>query len=154
MANTDQPSSSTVEKLKKLMCKRATQRGHASHFMNMINTFDDSTDIVELEYYRDRLQEVLQSLIVLDESVQDLLEDEEYVADAEKCEELVDGAKQAVRKADRIIKEKRGEIPPHTAGRSQVMHSPPKIIHKIGTYSMLLLGSFALCDMRSNEGDL
>jgi hypothetical protein len=46
-------------------------------------------------------------LIALDESVHDLLEDEEYAEDAEKCEELVDGAKRAVRKADRIIKEEK-----------------------------------------------
>jgi hypothetical protein len=131
MANTDQPSSSTVEKLKKLKRKRATQRGKASRFMNKINTFDDSTDIVELEHYRDGLIEVLQNLIVLDGSVQDLLEDEKYAADVEKCEELVDGAKRAIRNTDKIIKEKRGEIPPHTAGRSQVTQSPPKIIQEV-----------------------
>ena len=131
MANTDQPSSSTIEKLKKMKRQRATQRGHASRFMNAINTFGDSTDIEELEHYRDRLQEVLQNLIVFDESVQDLLVDEENAADAEKCEELVDGAKRAVRKANRIIKEKWGDIPPHTVGRSQVTHSPPKIIQEV-----------------------
>jgi hypothetical protein len=75
ISNTDQPSSSTVEKLKKLKHKRATQRGHASRFMKAINTFDDSTVIEEQEHCRDRLQEALQSLTVL-ESVQDLLEDE------------------------------------------------------------------------------
>jgi hypothetical protein len=93
----------------------------------MLLTFDESTDLEELEHHKDRLQEVLQNLIALDESVQDLLEDEEYETDAEKCEELVDGAKRAVRKAGRI-KEKRGEITPQTAGRSLVTHSQPKII--------------------------
>jgi hypothetical protein len=85
--------------------------------MNAIDTFDDSTDLEVLEHHKDRLQVVLQNLIALEESFQDLLEDEEYEADAEKCEELVDGAKRAVRKADRIIREKRGEITPQTAGR-------------------------------------
>ena len=103
MADKDQTNLPTVEKLKR---KRATQRAHATRFMNTINTFDGSTDIEELEHYRDRLREVLQILIALDESVHDLLEDEEYAEDAQKCEELVDGPKMAVRKADRTIKDK------------------------------------------------
>jgi hypothetical protein len=67
----------TVEKLKKLKRKCATQRAHATRFMNTLNTFDGSTGIEKLEHYKDRLQEVLQILIALDESVHDLLEDEE-----------------------------------------------------------------------------
>jgi hypothetical protein len=43
----------------------------------------------------------------------------------------VDGAKRAVRKADRNLKEKRGETAPHTAGRTQVMQTQPKIIQEI-----------------------
>jgi hypothetical protein len=58
MADKDQPNMTTVEKLKKLKRKRATQRAHATRFMNTINTFNGSTDIEELEHYRDRLQEV------------------------------------------------------------------------------------------------
>jgi hypothetical protein len=50
----------TAEKLKR---KRATQRAHATRFKNTINTFHGSTDIEELKHYRDRLQEILQSLI-------------------------------------------------------------------------------------------
>jgi hypothetical protein len=50
---------------------------------------------------------------------------------AEKCEELVDGAKRAVRKADRIINEKLGKIMPLTAGRSHATHSEPKIIQEV-----------------------
>ena len=89
-----------------MKCKRATQRANATRFRNATNTFDDSTDVEELEHYRDRLQEVLQNVIVLDELVHDLLDDEEYAADTEKSEELVDGAKRAVGKADRIVKDK------------------------------------------------
>jgi hypothetical protein len=73
----------------------------------------------------------LQILIVLDESVHDLLNDEEYAADAEKCEEFVDGVKRAVRKADRIIKDKRGESAPHTTGKLQITHSQPTVIQEI-----------------------
>ena len=76
MANKDQTSLQTVEKLQKLKRERATQRAHATRLMIAINTFDDSTDIEELEHYRDRLQEALQNLISLDESVHDLLDDE------------------------------------------------------------------------------
>ena len=50
MANKDQTSLQTVEKLQKLKCKRATQRAHAMRFMNAINKFEDSTDIEELEH--------------------------------------------------------------------------------------------------------
>jgi hypothetical protein len=67
----------------------------------------------------------------LDESVNNLLDDEEYGADAEKCEELVYGAKRAVRKADKIIKDKRGETAPHTTGKSQIPHSQPTVIQDI-----------------------
>ena len=95
-----------VENLKKLKHKRQTQRAYATRFMNTINTFNGSTDIEELEHYMDRLQEVLKNLIVLDESVHDLMDDEEYAAGPEKCEEFVDGAKRALRKADRIIRTK------------------------------------------------
>jgi hypothetical protein len=45
--------------------------------MNAINTFNDFRDIEELEHYRDRLQEVVQILIALDESVHNLLDEEE-----------------------------------------------------------------------------
>ena len=77
MATKDQTSLQTLEKLQKLKSKRATQRAHATRFMNAINTFDDSTEIEELEHYRDRLQDALQNLILLDESVHNLLVDEE-----------------------------------------------------------------------------
>jgi hypothetical protein len=121
----------TVEKLKKLKRKRATQRAHATSFMNTINTFNGSTDTEELVHCRDCLQEVLQILIVLDESIHDLLNDEEYTTDSEKCEEFVDGAKRVVRKADRFIKDKRGETAPHTTGKSQITHSQPTVIQEI-----------------------
>jgi len=99
--------------------------------MNAINTFGDSTDIEEIEHYRNHLQEVLQNLIVLEESVHDLLDDEEYTADAEKCEELVDGAKRAVRQADWINKDKRAETVSHTTSKSQNTHSHPTVIQEI-----------------------
>jgi hypothetical protein len=60
MANTNQPSSPTVEQLKKLK-QRATLRGHATRFMNAINNFGDSTDFEELEHFKDRLQEIPQN---------------------------------------------------------------------------------------------
>ena len=77
MADKDQRNMPTVEKLKKQKRKRATQCAPATLFMNKINAFNCCTEIEELEHYRDRLQEVLQNLIVLNESVQHLLDDEE-----------------------------------------------------------------------------
>jgi hypothetical protein len=63
MANKDPTNLPTVEKLKKLKRKRATQRAHATHFVDAINTFNGSTDVEEHEHYRDRLQEVLHDLM-------------------------------------------------------------------------------------------
>ena len=85
MANNDQTTLPTVEKLKKQKRKRATQRAHATHFIYTFNIFSGSSDTEDLEHYRDRFQEVLQNWIVLDEAIHDLLHDE-YVADAGKCE--------------------------------------------------------------------
>jgi hypothetical protein len=56
------------------------------------------------------------------------LGDEEYTADAEKCEELVDGAKSAVRQADKINKDKRAETVSHTTSKSQNTHSQLTVI--------------------------
>jgi len=124
MADDDQTSSLTVEKLKR---KRATQCTHATRFMSTINAFDDSTNFEEIEHYRDRFQEILQNLITLDETIHDLLEDEEYAADAEKCE---DSAKRAVRKANGIIKVKR-EAAPRTTSKLQITHPQPTLIQEI-----------------------
>ena len=131
MADKDQTSLQTVEKLQKLKRKRAKQRAHVTRFMKAINTFGVSTDVEEIEHYRGRIQEALQNLTLLDESVHDLLNDKEYAADAEECEGLVDGAKRGVRKADRIVKDKRGETAPHTTGKSQTTHSQPTVIQEI-----------------------
>jgi hypothetical protein len=85
--------------------------------MNTINTFNGSTDIEEFDHYRDRLQEVLQSLIVLDESVHDLLDDEKYAGDAEefnlwmarseRCERPTESKRKNAEKRRRILQENR-----------------------------------------------
>jgi hypothetical protein len=78
MTEKDQTSLPTMEKTeKKGKRKRGTKRTHATRFMNAINTFNGSKDTEKLEHYTDRLQEFLQYLNVLDESVHDLLDDEE-----------------------------------------------------------------------------
>jgi hypothetical protein len=131
MADEDQTSSTTVEKLKKLKRKHATQHAHVTRFMSAINAFNGSTNIDEIEHHRDHLQEILKNLITLDEPIHDLLEDEEYAADAEKCEELVYGAKRAVRKADRIIKDRQEEAAQHTTGKSHITQSQPTLNQEI-----------------------
>jgi len=47
------------------------------------------------------------------------------------CEELVDGVKRVVRKADRIIKDKRAETVSQTTSKSQNMHSQLTVIQEI-----------------------
>jgi len=46
---------------------------------------------------------MLDQLVRLDDSIQDLLEDGEYTADVEVCEEYIDSAKRAILKAKQEI---------------------------------------------------
>ena len=43
----------------------------------------------------------------------------------------MDGAKRAVRKADRVVKDKREENAPGTAGKAQTTHSQTTVIQEI-----------------------
>jgi len=89
--------------MKKLKRKRTTERAKATRFITTINEFTDDNPLDDYEHYRGRLQETLDQLVRLDDSIQDLLEDSEYTADVEACEEYIDSAKRALLKAKQEI---------------------------------------------------
>lgn len=107
-----------VDKLSKLRRKRGTQRANASRFINQINTFDTSTTEDDIQHCHERLQETLNSLIVLDDSIQDLLNDTEYDADVGACEDYIDKCKRALRKAKGLLSTERSEG--HNAANTQM----------------------------------
>jgi hypothetical protein len=102
-------------KMKKLKRKRTTERAKVNRFINTINKFTEDTPLDDYEHYRGRLQETLDQLVRLDDSIQDLLEDTEYTADVEACEEYIDSAKRAILKASQ---ESGRRLAPSAAGLS------------------------------------
>jgi len=84
----------------KLKRKRTTERAKATRFITTINEFKGDTPLDDYEHYRGRLQETLDQLVRLDDSIEDLLEDSEYAGEVEVCEEYIDSAKRAILKAN------------------------------------------------------
>jgi len=66
--------------MKKLKLKRTTERAKATRFITTINEFTGDKPLDDYEHYRGRLQETLDQLVRLNDSIQDLLEDSEYTA--------------------------------------------------------------------------
>jgi len=85
--------------LHNLMRKRSRERANATRFSTTIDGFDDFTSLDDLEYYSGRLQETLDKLLSLDDSIHDLLSDEEFAEDTKVCEDYIDKAKRAILKA-------------------------------------------------------
>jgi len=92
--------------LPKLKSKRATLRSNITLFATAINASTEETMLEVLEHYRNRLQETLNYLTSLDESIHGLLDDAEYATDVESCEVYIDSAKRAIHKATRTIDSK------------------------------------------------
>jgi len=83
--------------------KRATLRSNITRCATAINDSTDATTSEDLEYYRNRLQETLDQLTTLDDSIHGSLNDIEYAIDVETCEVYIDSAKRAIYKATRAI---------------------------------------------------
>jgi hypothetical protein len=66
-----------------------------SHFVT------DTTTLVDYEYYKDRLHEILGQLTSLDGEIHELLDDSEYDADLQKCKEYIESAKRAILRTSR-----------------------------------------------------
>jgi hypothetical protein len=69
----------------------------------ILDGFDDSTPVDDLEHYCGHLQETLDRLISLDDNIHDLLSDKEYEEDINACEEYIDRTKWAIQRASRRI---------------------------------------------------
>jgi hypothetical protein len=79
--------------------KRTRERANATSFSTLLDGLDDSTSLDVFEHYRWRLQETLDRLISLDDSIHDPLSDSEYEEDVKACEEYIDSTKRAIQKA-------------------------------------------------------
>ena len=81
--------------------KRATLLSNVIRCATAIKDCTDATTSDDLEYYRNRLQETLDQLTILDDSIHGSLNDIEYTADVQNCETYIDSAKRAIYKATR-----------------------------------------------------
>ena len=100
----------SVAEMKNLKRKRTTERAKTTRLIITINEFTGETPIDDYEHYRGRLQETLDQLVRMDDSIHDLLEDSEYTADAEVCEEYIDSVKASETKSQPRDWEKTGLI--------------------------------------------
>jgi len=89
--------------LHNLKRRRARERANATRFSTILEGFEDSTPLDDLEHYSGSLKETLDRLVSLDDSINDLLPDKEYEEDITSCEEYIDKTKRAIQKASRRI---------------------------------------------------
>lgn len=92
----------SAEVLHNLKRRNARERANATRISTTLERYDDSTSLDDLEHYRGRLQENLDRLITLDDTIHDLLTDKEY-EDIHTCEEYIDTTKMAIQKGGRRI---------------------------------------------------
>jgi len=93
----------SADMLHNLIRRPARERANATRFSAMLEGFEDSTPLDDLEHYRGRLKETLDRLISLDDAICDLLPDKEYEENIYTCEEYIDKTKRAIQKASRRI---------------------------------------------------
>jgi hypothetical protein len=83
--------------------KRATLRSNTTRFVTAINDAMEGTTPDDLQHKSNRLQETLDHLTSLDDSIHGSLNDVEYATDVETSEVYIDSAKRATYKAARAI---------------------------------------------------
>jgi hypothetical protein len=114
--------------VKKLKRKRTTERTDATRFITTINDFTGDNPLDDYKQYIGRLQQTLDQLVRLDDSIQDLLDDNEYTADVEVCGEYLDSAKRAILKAKQEIGRRLvSSAPNHST--SELTTAPRQIDH-------------------------
>jgi hypothetical protein len=91
------------ENLPILKRKQATLRSNITRFATVINDATERTTLDYLKHFRNRLQETLDHLTSLDDSIHGSLNDVEYATDVENCEVYIDSVKHAIYKATRAI---------------------------------------------------
>jgi len=95
-----------ADNLPTMKSKRATLRSNITRFATAINDSTEETTLEVLQHYWNRLQETLDYLTSLDDSIHGLLNDAEYATDVESCKVYIDSAKRAIHKATREIDSK------------------------------------------------
>jgi hypothetical protein len=70
-----------AEQLHSLKRKRARERSNITRFSRSINSFTEDTAHADYDHYKGRLEEALERMLKLDDTIHDLLNDEEYDAD-------------------------------------------------------------------------
>jgi hypothetical protein len=92
-----------AEGLPILKRKRATLRSTITRCATAIQDSTEATSLEDLEYNQNRLQESLEQLTNLDDSIHSSLNDKEYAPDVDTCEAYIDSAKRAIYIATRAI---------------------------------------------------
>ena len=92
-----------VDNLPIVKRKRATLRSNITRFAMAINDATEGTTPDDLKKYHNRLQETLDHLTSLDDSIHGSLKDVEYATDVESCEVYIDSAKRAIHKATSAV---------------------------------------------------
>jgi len=88
----------SADMLHNLRRRRAREGGNATRFSAMLEGFEDSTPLDDLEHYRGRLKDTLDRLISLDDAFHELLPDKEYEEDINTCEEYIHKTKRQSRR--------------------------------------------------------
>jgi hypothetical protein len=70
--------------------RRASERANATNFNTVLEGFEDSTSVDDLEHYRWCLKDTLDGLILLDDAIHELLYHKEYEEDTNNCEKYID----------------------------------------------------------------
>jgi hypothetical protein len=91
------------ENLPILKRKRTTLRSNITRFVTAINDATERTTPDDLEHFRNSLQEKLDHLTSLDDSIHGSLNDVKCATEVETCEVYIDSVKRAIYKATRAI---------------------------------------------------
>jgi hypothetical protein len=94
------------EQLHNLKRKSTRERNNITRFANSFNSFTGETSLDDYEHYKGSIEEALERMLRLDDSIHDLLADDEYDTDVAVCEDYIDAAKRAIQKAVRGIDKK------------------------------------------------
>jgi len=90
-----------AEQLYILKRKRIRERSSITRFSNSVHSFTEETTRDDYEHYKGRLEEALEHMLKLDDTIHDFLTDEEYDTDVTACEVYIETAKRAIQKAGR-----------------------------------------------------
>jgi len=90
-----------AEQVQDLKIMRARDRSNITQFSSSIHFFTEETSRDDYEHYKGRLEEALEHVLKIDETIHDFLNDEEFNSDMTTCEYYIDTAKRALQRAGR-----------------------------------------------------